>query len=466
MILLVALGCIEYDPKAKVDSGALPGIVVDPAELDFGQIEAGATALGEFEIRSDGTVDLEVSAIRVGAGAFTLLSDPGAFALAPGESTTLDVAYTATGLTDTAWVSIFSNDPGTPEARVRLVGEAVVPAIALSPSALSFGAVSSGSTYADTVSVMNVGTAPLTVEDVTVVGDGFGGALSTRNLPFELLPGESEDVVVSFAPTRSGEWSGTLWVTSSATAGLVSAPLSGITGLPIAVCEATPDMVAANAETSTFDGSASYDVDGGEIVSYEWTLVTRPSGSGASLPSSRGATVPGFAADLAGLYEAALVVENQDGLRSEACIAQLEAVPAQDLWVELYWEYPNDDMDLHLVAPGGSLSSDTDCYFGNCVGGGLDWGVPRDADDDPRLDIDDIPGTGPENINISAPESGTFTVYVHDYPGSEYVWDNTVTVRVYLGGALAWEGSKVVDGEHDYTPFAEIEWPAAVVTPL
>ena len=190
-------------------------------------------------------------------------------------------------------------------------------------------------------------------------------------------------------------------------------------------------------------------------------LIDAPTGATATMPTGTSSSPNryNFRPDLAGVYTAQLTVYNEFGRSSEPCITSIEAIPEESLWIEMWWQFPGDDMDLHLLAPGGGLESSNDCYYMNCVGGGwLDWGTIGNPDDDPSLDIDDIPGVGPENINIYEPADGTFQVYVHDFPSSIYSGANQVSVRIYVGGVMEYEDTKTISGEDTYTHFATIEW--------
>ncbi len=240
---------------------------------------------------------------------------------------------------------------------------------------------------------------------------------------------------------------------------------------PVAVCSVTPSTLRPIVDKAEWNGIDSYDPSGGTITEYQWTLATAPAGSTAAMPGGAGPIRSNFAPDLAGTYVGSLIVKTQDGRTSEACLAELQAIPVENLWIEMYWTYSGDDMDLHLIRPGNTLSavtSDNDCYYGNCVDygwGGLDWGTWGDSTDDPALDLDDIPGGGPENINIEQPESGQFRVVVHDYPGSVYNGSNPVTINIYVGGALVWTDTRSIDAEGRYFEFATIDWPSGTVTP-
>ena len=235
---------------------------------------------------------------------------------------------------------------------------------------------------------------------------------------------------------------------------------------PVAVCNVTPNPVTPPFTAATFDGSSSYDQAGGIITSYIWNLVESPEGSSVGLPYNSGMYISDFYPDLAGEYIGELIVTNDLGY-TDVCQVVLEAIPAQSLWIEMFWQHSGDDMDLHLLAPGGILETDSDCYYANCAWASLDWGIPGAPEDDPSLDIDDISGIGPENINIYSPQTdGVYTVYVHDYPGSVFSGSNDVTINIYLNGSIVWTGTKPILTEASYTPYAIIDWASQSVTPL
>ena len=237
---------------------------------------------------------------------------------------------------------------------------------------------------------------------------------------------------------------------------------------PIAVCSVTPDKVRPIIESASWIGVDSYD-PADLPITYSWRLVDRPIGSASVMPSGSTSDRHGFSTDLAGDYVAELVVTNSEGVSSPPCEAILTAEPVEALWVEMFWESSGDDMDLHLLAPGGSIETDSDCYYANCAstwGEGLDWGVTGETTDNPSLDLDDISLTGPENINIESPENATYKVLVHDFPGSVFTAGNPVTINIYLDGALQWSDTRVIAGEDTYTEFAEIDVAAGTITSL
>jgi hypothetical protein len=177
--------------------------------------------------------------------------------------------------------------------------------------------------------------------------------------------------------------------------------------------------------------------DDGTIASWRWSTSARPDGSTAGDPSPRNAAATEFTPDIAGVYELTVVATDDDGMTG-TCTTRVEAGNVDGLRVEMFWDVGGStDMDLHLLNPDATRwTSDNDCYYGNCNTNRsgvpiLDWYGPDD-EDDPRLDIDDTTGFGPENINITRPEPGTYRVGVHNFDGAG---PHGVTVNIYCGGS-------------------------------
>lgn len=164
--------------------------------------------------------------------------------------------------------------------------------------------------------------------------------------------------------------------------------------------------------------------------------------------------------DVAGPYRACAVVTDELGIQSNnECCVEFEAIPEDAFLVQLTWLNPTGDMDLHVTkkdtqdrycvqslgSGGGNVDppftecTSLDCYFGNCkqTGGGIEWdGVPGRGEGDPSLDIDDLSGFGPENINVDAVSSGSYGFGASVFSGSGAF---TMTMRLFLFGRLSGE---------------------------
>lgn len=246
------------------------------------------------------------------------------------------------------------------------------------------------------------------------------------------MPANAE--ATRLTPDRQGTYQ--LRFTATDVEGLMSSCEVTVIGEPTpptVTCPATVTTAPLNAVSITATAE-----DDGTIVSWRWALTDSPMGSSASPPSPANAAMTSFTPDIAGVYELTVTATDDDGMMG-TCTTRVEAGNVDGLRVEMFWDTPGTDMDLHLLNPSatgwGPSGGNDDCYFGNCVSGGgtgrLEWGAPG-TDDNPRLDIDDTNGFGPENINILRPQPGTYRVGVHAYRGSG---PNAVTVRIYCGGS-------------------------------
>ncbi len=353
-----------------------------------------------------------------------------------------------------------------------------VPDIEAKPTSIEFEDLTTGELSAvHDVRISNVGIGDLEVTGVTLDDDTHFTLVEDGVTGATLGTGESAILRVQFSPTGDGHHSAAVLVDSNDPFDdPLSIPLNGsadpvsVGKGPVAVC--APDFDTAPFETEQFDGSDSYDSDGLDLT-FQWVL-TPPAGSTATLSSYNDDT-PSVELDIAGDYVGNLTVTNTAG-QSDSCSQTITAIPNENFRIEMFWAVSGDDMDLHLLEANdgsgnqGTPRTDGDCYYGNCNTSWStppNWGDPGTNADDPGLDLDDISGTGPENINIvepaTSPYDGWYEVFVHDYPGSSYTPANDVTVNIYLDGILVNTYNFQHVGEDDDYYVAQIHWPTGNV---
>ncbi len=233
---------------------------------------------------------------------------------------------------------------------------------------------------------------------------------------------------VRFVPDRKGRY--VVRFTAVDTDGMTASCDIRVIGEPTPPTVECPDVVDTRPLTEVgIEASAE---DDGTIVSWRWRLLDVPPGSSARPPAPANAAATRFTPDLAGEYRLEVVATDDDGMTGR-CETIVRAVADEGIRIEMFWDTDGTDMDVHLLNPEGMRwRTPDDCYYANCVSRDmmsvLEWGRPG-PDDNPRLDIDDTDGFGPENINIDEPYDGVYRVGVYAYNGS-----GRVTVRIYCGG--------------------------------
>jgi hypothetical protein len=417
-------------------------------------------------------------------------------------------------------VSDDGNEAGS-ELAITLTGTGVdngVPDIDVSPAACDFGRAAQGSVKNCTLSIVNNGSRDLMFEGVELIidetpgeemGDVFG-FFGRPPVEGDVISAEADanmaEVSVRFFPEALGSYGGTLVLrTNDPDEQQVVIPLRGI-GVDPPTCNigvasvngfetqpgTAPTIEPLDDVILTADASSPSSASG-SINGVKWEIVEQPGGSTAVLTNPTGITT-GFTfadvlgVDLAGRYRIRATVTDDLGTDSvNECELEFEAIPTDSVLVQLSWDTSSGDMDLHFTkqneegaycpqavdpAPG-ALSSDCgadrrsdDCYFGNCKatsGERPDWdGDGVLSEGDPSLDIDDLDGFGPENINIDTAVEGKYLVGVDYYSGGGTVGN---TVRVYLYGQLEAEFFReLMSG--DFWEVAVVDWPAGCVEDL
>ncbi len=218
------------------------------------------------------------------------------------------------------------------------------------------------------------------------------------------------------------------------------------------------------------DGVRSYDPrdpsSSALIVQYFWEIIDYPQGANPQdfQVSGQGTPYFSFWLPIAGRYVVRLTVSNDLGASSEDtndARVDFDVIPPEDLHLQLVWDEATD-LDLHLVNVGQDdtiCGQPWDCHWRNKT---PSWFTNSAAN--PSLDIDDMDGQGPENINIDAPAAGTYRIYIHHYAVTD-PWfgddspDTRATLRIYVNGSEAATYTRVLAGD-DVWAVADVVWTA------
>lgn len=484
---VAAAGCDE-DVVVAID----PVLVCSPTRLDFGTVELGQDLVLPMSIKNLEKVKGTIRSITITDdcnGCFIAV-DPPAEVL-PYAEAMFGLRFRAIRIPlATATAVIETDDPKAPKCEVTMTGlgsDMRKPCIEVEPESVDFGFVPAGGIAVKSFVVRSCGTNDLLIDRIAIEPEGAPFRVTTSTPapghPGRLAPGAQASVSLraQLPEAQTGTVSASVIIESNVLEvlnvpeqpGVVAVPLRALANLPPLAIVGEPQTVEPWSRVN-LDGSMSRDQDipPDEPLSYRWTIVSAPEGSTTRLERASTAQ-PSFWVDLTGTYEIQLVVTDGLGLESAPATAIVEALPTNAIRIELTWDHPDSDLDVHLIRQGGAFCDcASDCHYRDC-GRHPNW-FPTKPGANPSLDIDDRSGFGPENINIDGNgptrvvEPGVYTVAVHYYSSNSGIssWPTSVsnaTVRIYVFGLLAAELSRemMVDGEVWFA--GDIRWPEQTV---
>ncbi len=458
-----------------------PELEIDPEEYDFTGVHLGESETRSVTIENSGCYPLELTTIALGSATtedFSVETRPDdGLVLQQNETTEIEVRYAPDGseAADVGSIVLDTNDRDEEHVVIPFIAEPVPAQIEVTPDSLHFDALSEGASILKTLTIKNVSTGGLLIlhrfELITEGTVFYKGTIP----PDQLAPGGQFFYKIGYAPDDTLPDTGTLVIYSNdpdPEDAVLSIPLSGdgVSTNQCPIADAGEDQEVEPLARVQLDGTGSSDPDG-TVEQYLWTVIDKPSDS-RSIPIPMNIAQPNFFFDIAGTYTLQLRVWDNQGMEScEPATVTYTAVPGETIHIQLIWDTPNSDMDLHLVRPGGALwdglahgGSDypvsyDDCFFSTCKqeyepsGNPVDWS----SCGHPSLDIDDQNGYGPENINLNDPCEGDYELYVHFWDAFD-AGPTTAKVRIYVLGELRYQEEVLFTEEHKRWYVANIRW--------
>lgn len=227
-------------------SGTSTAVNLSTTAVTFGaQIINTTSAPQAVTLVNAGTSTLAINSITLtgaNAGDFIQISTCSlSLGLPPSRSCAIGIKFkpVATGVR-VATLQITTNDPGVPVATVAITGTGTASAASLSPASVNFGTVTLNQTGGPApVTLTNTGTAPLTINRISISGTNANQFVQNNTtcplgLP-GLAVGASCTINVTFAPTNATTTTknASLNVTVAAPAVSQSVPLTGSINVPV-----------------------------------------------------------------------------------------------------------------------------------------------------------------------------------------------------------------------------------------
>lgn len=480
-----AVGLVACEEDGLVVQQAV--LDATPLSIDFGEVDLSQQRVETVFVRNSEIVPEALADLSIEddcGGCFAVVTSVSE--VRGYETVELQVRFRPTAVGPAAGTFRIVGETQPTALEVSLAGIGVDgrrPDLVVSPAAVDFGFVPAGGDAVRSFTIRSVGQSLLVIDRVRIdPADGpfvITTSTPTPANPGELAPGETASVGlrVSLPMAETGTRTADIYIETNVLEeknvagqpGVVRLPLSALGNLPPVAVVAEVESIEPYSELK-LDGTMSYDQDMPQNLplQYQWTLVSTPAGAQPELvrPST---AEPVFRADETGDYELELVVIDALGLESAPAKVTVSVLPEAAVRIELTWDHPDSDLDLHLIQQGGTFCDcATSVNYRDCARE-PNW-FPATPGANPKLERDDRDGFGPEYIDMEGEgptkliPDGRYTIAVHYFSNAEQVstWPTTTsnaTLRVYIRGVLRAEVTRAMVTERELWYVGDLVWP-------
>jgi hypothetical protein len=245
-------------------SSAAP-LTLAPNALDFGTQNVASTTTLSLAVSNTTTAPITFLALTTTgdySAATGTCPTPGN-SLAAGASCTLSVAFTPTTTGTRAGTLSLATSATTLSLTASLTGVGVAGQLNATPSALSFGSIAVGSPAPLSFTLLNSGSAIVTLSPTTITGiNAADFAVTTPCSSATLAPNQGCTLTVTFTPSATGPRTAALSIPSNDPASPIVIPLTG----------AGVSVIGSFALTVTGATGATFTVNPGSAAMYPLTL--------------------------------------------------------------------------------------------------------------------------------------------------------------------------------------------------
>jgi hypothetical protein len=201
--LLLLAGC----QGLAAGSNSTGNVGVRNGNLSFGKVPIGASKAVSDTLTNNTSSEITISSIQGLASGFQVTGITLPLVLAAGQTAQFGVEFQPTDPGTPAITIAFAGANGRPYVSLSATGNAVtIGRLLPNPSPVAFANTQVGANQTSTVALTNNGGTDLTITGATLSGVGF--AMSNLALPITLHAGATASATITFAPTGSGDFTG------------------------------------------------------------------------------------------------------------------------------------------------------------------------------------------------------------------------------------------------------------------